>query len=40
MSGDVINVPTRRESVGALRTATIIIGSIATVVFLVDRVGN
>lgn len=40
MGGDVINVPTARESVGALRTATIIIGSIATVVFLVDRVGN
>lgn len=40
MGGDVIMVPTARESVGALRTATIIIGSIATVVFLVDRVGN
>ena len=40
MGGDVINVPTSRESVGALRTATIIIGSIVSVVFLIDRVGN
>jgi len=38
--GDVVNVPETRETLRAFRTVSIVVGSLASVVFLITRIGN
>ena len=38
--GDVINVPEPRRPLETFRTVSIIVGSVASIYFLIDRIGN
>ncbi|MDH3427627.1 MAG: SLBB domain-containing protein, partial [Gemmatimonadota bacterium] len=38
--GDVINIPETQQGLRTLRTVSIVVGSVASIVFLIARIGN